>query len=208
MTVTFPITVPNQNFQRLNIRNNTKVATSANVFSAVMQTYKWSGEMWVADVTLKPMQRVDAAAWNGFLVSLRGSYGTFLMGDPTAATPNGSALGTPVLTGFGQSGDLIETSGWVPDQVNVLKAGDYIQLGNHLHMVEADVDADSSGEAVLNIFPRLREYYGEDEEIITSNTQGIWRLFDSDYQIYDVDAGHIHQITFTAFEDVPPEFGD
>lgn len=76
----------------------------------------------------------DAVAedWIASLLALKGRQGTFLLGDSILKAPRGTALGTPVVSGAGQTGDTLITSGWPVASNGLLKKGDWIQLGSGL----------------------------------------------------------------------------
>ncbi len=84
----------------------------------------------------------------------------------------------------------IATQGWQPN-ATVLLAGDYIQIGSvptdgsqltspvRLHCVLNDVTADANGNAMLSIWPSLREVVGAGTAIVTGNPVGLFRLADN-----------------------------
>ena len=61
-----------------------------------------------------------------------------------------------------------------------IKAGDYIQLGtgltSRLHKNLIDVTADGSDEAILDIWPALRNSYNDSDTVVTVNPVGLFRL--------------------------------
>ena len=75
------------------------------------------------------MIRSDAEIWLGFLLSLNGMAGSFLLGDPLGATASGNLGGTPLVNGANQTGASLSIDGCSNNITNWLKAGDYIQLG-------------------------------------------------------------------------------
>lgn len=74
---------------------------------------------------------------------------------------------------------FLHTKGWIASQTNLLLPGDLIQIGYRLHKVLAEVNSDASGNAVLSIWPSVREQPVDSQTIITTNTQGLWRLSDN-----------------------------
>ena len=72
------------------------------------QVVAHAGQRWECDVTLPAMARADAEQWVAFLVSLRGQFGTFTLGDPVGASPRGSAGGTPLVNGASQTGGTLK----------------------------------------------------------------------------------------------------
>ena len=152
------------------------------------------------------MQRADAEQWAAFLLRLRGAYGTFLLGDPNGSTPRGSASatpGTPLVNGASQTGDELDIDGLPVSATGYLKAGDYIQLGSGstatLHKVLEDVNSDGSGEATLNLWPKVRTAPSDDATVTVSNAKGNFRLA-SNETTWDIDQASIYGITFGAVE--------
>jgi hypothetical protein len=80
----------------MELRATNAVTVERSPFTYASQAQASAGQMWQADVTLPPMTRADAEQWVAWLVSLRGSFGTFLMGDPIGASPRGTALANRV----------------------------------------------------------------------------------------------------------------
>ena len=105
MTITYPLvppSVPGIRTSRLTANNIVAAATSP--FTAEEEIQAFDGQWWSLEVGLPPMRRVLAEPWLSFLIGLGGRRGTFLMGDPDARAPRGSAPGSPVVDGSGQSG--------------------------------------------------------------------------------------------------------
>lgn len=200
MTISYPLSLPNTNFKRLTMRANTVVAQSRSPFTYQSQVYEHNGAMWIAEVTFPLMSRADAEAWTCFLLKLNGPYGTFLLGDPSAKTPQGYASGSPKVNGANQTGKVLNTKGWTPSITNILKAGDYIQISTSLYKVLVDANSDSSGNATLDIWPRLRTNYSDNTTIVTSNTTGLFRLLQSDFPVYSADEAKNYEVFFTAIE--------
>lgn len=178
------------------------VGTSASPFTGVQQVYAYTGQFWEVDVTLRPMSRDEAELWITFFMKLRGAYGTFLMGDPNGATARGVATGTPLVNGASQTGSSLITDGWTAGVTNILKAGDYIQLGSagtsRLYKVLDDVNSDGSGNATLNIWPSLRSSPTNNAPIIVSDCKSVFRL--STPNTWDIREAQIYGINFGARE--------
>ena len=193
MAISYPLSTPtNETIQRVSFFARNTVAVSQSPFTYAQQVHKWQGQRWEADVTLPPMKRADAEEWISFLIKLKGSYGTFLLGDPSAVTPRGTASsspGTPVVNGASQTG--------------YLKAGDYIQLGSgasaKFHKVLEDTDTDGSGNATLTIFPDLRSSPADDATVVVTNAKGVFRLSDNLIN-WNVDEASVYGITFGCAE--------
>ena len=103
MAVSYPLALPNATTIRsIDFSAINAVAYSRSPFTFSGQSHAYAGQIWSADITLKPMRRLDAEKWVAFLLSLRGQFGTFLMGDPMAATVQGTAAAATIT---GSAGD-------------------------------------------------------------------------------------------------------
>ncbi len=203
MTITYPLTLPTTpGIRTIGFRGRHFNAVSASVFTGSQQVQRGLNEMWLVTVVLPPMRRPKAEPWLATLLGLGGRAGTFLLGDPDGRVPQGSAAGLPRVSGAGQTGRVLVTTGWEPSDL-VLKAGDYIQLGAggsaRLHKVVTDAVSDGAGGCALDIWPRLREMPPDNALLVTSNCVGLFRMA-SDEPGWDTDAAGIYTISFEAVE--------
>lgn len=159
------------------------VSTVASEFTGQVQAQQWPGaEMWAGTFALPGMTRAQASNWIAFLMQLRGMANAFQLGDPLNATPLGTPSGTPVVNNsLAANGNVamsqtLTTSGWTASTSGLLLPGDYIQVGYRLYRVLDDVTSDGSGNNTVGIWPSLRETPTNGATIITSNTQGLFRL--------------------------------
>jgi len=176
-----------------------KVEQSTSIYTGQAQTYDLMNSLWTGTISLPPMHRTDADAWQSFILALRGMVNCFLLGDPTAATPKGAATGTPVISGAGQTGYSVVTRGWAASITGILKAGDYIQVGSlttlvsgyapRLYRLTADASSSYSGAAILSIWPNLRDLPADGISIITSNCVGMMRLSQNQGNSYSSTPG-------------------
>lgn len=204
MAISYPLTLPSHTgIAQINFRAINTVGMSMSPFTYAQQVVAHSGQRWEADITLPPMKRADAEQWIAWLVSLRGQLGTFTLGDPTGATPRGSAGGTPVVNGADQVGGTLAIDGCTASQTGWLKAGDYIQLGSGttatLHKVLQDANSDGSGNVSLDIWPYIRSAPTDGSTVVTSNTVGKFRLA-SNEQNWSINEASIYGMTFGAVE--------
>lgn len=203
MAISYPLSPPSLKFASIVLRAVNAVAYSASPFTFKGQAHAYPGQQWAADVSLPPMVREDAEEWVAFLLTLRGQFGTFTMGDPVGATPRGTAGGTPIVKGSGQTGQSLDLDGAAADQTDWLRAGDYIQLGGGasatLHKVLQDADSDGSGNVTLDVWPGLRSAPSDNAAVVTQSTAGRWRL-DSNTSEWSVDSARHYGIQFSAME--------
>ena len=201
---TYPLNLPSHTgIRSVSLRATNAVAYDRSPFTFAGQAQASAGQMWEADVSLPPMKRADAEVWIAWLTSLRGQYGTFLMGDPSAATARGTLGGTPLVNGASQTGASLDIDGATADVTNWLRAGDYIQLGAAssatLHKVLEDVSTDGSGQATLTLWPHIRTAPTDNSTVVTSNTVGNFRL-SSNSSEWSISEASIYGINFSAME--------
>ena len=81
------------------------VASSKSPFTGHEQIYSYDMACWQATMTLPPMKRAQAGAWQAFFMLLKGRANTFLLGDPDGKSPQGGATTCLVASGH--------LSGWL-----------------------------------------------------------------------------------------------
>lgn len=192
MALTYPLSTPTTiGIESIELRAVNAVAVSQSPFTYKQQVISHGGQKWEASVTIPSVHRDKAAEWKALLVGLKGQVGTFLLGDPDYATPQGT-VSSCTLTG--DAGD--ETVTVV--MTGTLKAGDYIQLGSgssaKLHQVLLDQDGDGS----LEIWPALRSDY-TGATVVFNNPKGVFRL-SNNVTSWSINNASIYGISFEAVE--------
>lgn len=206
MAITYPLSLP-PTFRRAtwSMGGDAVVAVTPSPFTFKTERQVWPGQAWQVVFSVPPQPEAYARVWAAWGLSLNGREGSFLMGDPARVRPRGVGTGTPLVKGAGQTGQVLATDGWTAGQTGILKAGDYIQLGSgataYLHMVLADANSDGSGNATLDIWPRLRVTPADNAPITVTNPVGRWRLA-SNRVGWDVAAGQLYGFQFAAEEDL------
>ncbi len=201
MAVSYPLTIPpSPGFGRARFELVSNVAVFESPLSRVEQVLERDGARWSAVFTVATMRRgADTGAWTAFFSSLRGRRGTFNGYDPLATSPRGSAGGTPLVKGAGQTGNSLITDGWPANQSGVLLKGDYIQVNARFHMVVEDADSDGGGNATLEIEPKVRESPPDNAAITTTNPKVKMRLIDNRVG-WDEALAQIYGFSFAAME--------
>lgn len=179
MAITYPLTLPSRpSPTRFSIEPASFSAMTQSPWTAAQQVQLNQGQMWTISVDLPPMNEDDARNWFSTLVSLRGQYGTFLYGNPKMKQPRGNWGSAPVISGDGQTGQELAVGGLPAN--GIVRAGDFFQIGDgssaRLYMVTSDATADGSGDATLDIWPRLRAATTNGSAIVTSSPRGVFRL--------------------------------
>jgi len=192
MALSYPLNTPTTiGIESIELRAVNAVAVSQSPFTYKQQVISHGGQKWEASVSIPSVRRDKAAEWKAMLVGLKGQTGTFLLGDPDYATPQGTVSS---CTLSGNAGD--ETVTVV--MTGTLKAGDYIQLGSgssaKLHQVLADQDGDGS----LEIWPALRSDYSS-ATVTFNNPKGVFRL-SNNVTSWSINNASIYGISFEAVE--------
>jgi hypothetical protein len=134
--------------------SNTQTFTSP--LSGAIQTVEIPGARWTVSFSLTAMDAADAALWRAFTAKLRGQAGRFYLWNMARPIARGIGTGTPVVSGAGQSGATLVTSGWTISTTGILKAGDFFSVNGELKLLVADANSDGSGVATLTFEPPLR----------------------------------------------------
>lgn len=202
--VSYPLNFPSDLcLNQIRVIPMNAVARSMSKFSFVEQIYNFRGEAWGIEGTLPLLKRDDAEAFVSFAMKLKGRYGTFLFQLPeTIASPRGSWGGTPVVDGAGQTGNELDIKGLTPNVNNIIRQGDYINLGTagntKLHKILDNANSDSSGETTVTIWPSLRISPGDGDTVVYQNVKVHLRL-DGDIP-FDVDVRKRYLLSFKAME--------
>lgn len=203
MAITYPLDF----CQATGVRNvlwlaENSVSKTESIWSMSTKVYSWGTQRWTVEIQLPSMTMENARTWEAWFLSLNGLEGTFWFAPVADSIPQGVATGTPLINGASQSGQSLITDGWTPSQTGILKAGDWIQVGNYLHRILQDVDSDVGGNATLDIFPSLSKAVPSDNDpITTSNPKGKFRLVEFPGMNQTVNR-LVEGTSFRAIEDV------
>jgi len=194
MALSYPLATPTTiGIESIELRAVNAVAVSQSPFTYKQQVISHGGQKWEASVNIPSVHRDKAAEWKAMLVGLKGQAGTFLLGDPDYATPQGT-VSSCVLTG--DAGD--ETASVV--MTGTLKAGDYIQLGSGSSSKLHQVLLDQSGDGTIQIWPSLRSTYSS-ATVTFNSPKGVFRLA-TNMTSWSINNASIYGISFEAVEAV------
>lgn len=180
MAITYPRPLPSGlQFSSRNWRGRDVTSDVASPYTGQSDTYDFGGQWFEPTLTLVAMNRAQAQKWDAFLLSLNGHTGTFLLGDPLRPRPLGRAAtnpGVPVVKGLGQSGATLEIDGAPAGVAGYLLAGDLLQITcagvERLHTALQDVSTNGSGEASIDIWPRLRAAPVDNSAVVLFSPKG------------------------------------
>ena len=201
----YPLTLPTSpsNFVTSEWRIIRTVAYTESPFTYGQQVAKYQGSVWQTTVTLPPMNRADAGAWQSFFMQLNGRFGTFLLGDPDAKTIQGGANTVISVNGDHSVGAYDVVVDGANTSTVIFKKGDYVQFGSgassKLHMIVADITSDASGNATLQIEPSLKTALTDDDVITYSNTKAVMRM-DANELGWNANNVSLYGISFSCTE--------
>jgi hypothetical protein len=174
------IQAPTTAFTELEFTAHDAVSITQSPWSGQTNTYNWGAQWFTLTIAFPSMTRAQVAPWQAFLLELGGQSNVFLIGNPNEATPLGSYSGTGLTLSSVTTPNSIVLAGFPASQNNLFLPGDSIQIGYRLYKVLEPVNSGSSGTATVSIFPQLRDSPGVGTAIITTNTQGLFRLMKAD----------------------------
>ncbi len=192
MALTYPLSTPTTiGIESIELRAVNAVATSQSPFTYKQQTVVHGGQRWEASVTIPSTRRDLAAEWKAMLVGLKGSQGTFLLGDPDYATPRGDVSSCVVTGTVGADSATVVMTG-------TLKAGDYIQLGSAGTSKLYQVLLDQTGNGTIQVWPSLRTAYTGSAAVLSS-PKGVFRLLEN-VTSWSINNASAYGISFEAVE--------
>ena len=192
MALSYPLTTPTSiGIESIELSAVNAVATSSSPFTYKQQIVSHGGQKWQASVSIPSVHRDLAAPWKAMLVGLKGQTGTFLLGDPDYATPQGDVSSCTLTGSVGDETVTVTMTG-------TLKAGDYIQLGGASSAKLHQVLLDQTGNGNLEIWPALRSTY-TGATVVFNEAKGVFRLANNltSWSINNVSA---YGISFEAVE--------
>jgi len=192
MALTYPLSTPTTiGIESIELRAVNAVAVSQSPFTYKQQIISHGGQKWEASVSIPSVRRDLAASWKAMLVGLKGQVGTFLLGDPDYATPQGTVSSCTLTGSVGDETVTVVMTG-------TLKAGDYIQLGAAASARLHQVLQDQSGDGSLEIWPALRDDYTA-ATVVFNSPKGVFRL-STNLTSWSINNASSYGISFEAVE--------
>ena len=192
MAISYPLALPTSiGIAEITLSANNAVAISQSPFTFQQQIIQHPGQRWTASVSIPPVRRDLAEPWVAFLLAMNGPVGTFLLGDPNAKAPQGTATSATITGAARSSSPTITMTG-------TLLAGDYIQIGSGATATLHKVLVDRSGTGTLEIWPALRST-ASSATVTLTNTVGRFRLSGTQ-QSFGINNASVYGISFDCVE--------
>ena len=158
----------------LGMASNTKVSTS--IFNQSTLTSGFIGDRWKFTLSFENLD-VEIDELSAFMFSLGGMNGRVrLYPWHRAGRP---AQGSPVVSSANESGGLLPTNGWRPNQM-VLSKGSFFSVNDELKMITEDAITDINGAVTLKFTPWIRRSPKVGDVIKTDKPTGIFRLVEDE----------------------------
>lgn len=90
----------------------------------------------------------------------------------------------------------LTSRGWSPNTL-VLRRGDWVQVGDELKRVIADVTSDLSGAALIRVAPMLRANHPSGTPLVVDRPCGVFHLKDESAVMFDREPGVFTDVSFT-----------
>ena len=185
--------------QTFELVQNTRVFRSP--ITNAVQTVARKGAFWKTTATFNNLKDTDKGKIQGFLSKLNGQEHRFEFADygydRQGTAPSGDTF---VVNGASQTGSTLNADGATINKVGYLKAGDYIEVNNRLHIVTLDCDSSSGGAVVIPIAPPLRSSPSDGAAIEYVNPKAVMMLVSEPK--WTTQPGLVASFTIEAVEDV------
>jgi hypothetical protein len=130
-------------------------ALTSSVFNQSTESIVLGNAYWLVTVGIGPRRLAEVPDWEAFILQFADTRNRVRLWDWRRESPRGTGAGAPVVSGAGQTGTAILTSGWLPSQT-VLAAGDWVGINGELRRTIAAVTSDGAGAAVVNLDQPVR----------------------------------------------------
>ena len=158
----------------IKLRSNTKQFSSP--LNQSSQDAHFPGSSWQVTMSFEQLDDEESRDLESILFSLD-SGGKVRIPDFGRSGTNRTGV---TVFGNAQTGGSLVTQGWPPNVVNVLKKGEYLEVGQELKFVLENVSSDEAGRATIKISPWLRGSYASGQPVNVSSPCGYFKLDDKE----------------------------
>lgn len=138
------------------------VSSSRNPFTGGSIITRMPGARWSLTASWSKLMPQEANFMDAYIASSQGGSVKVRVPDLSYTHPGGVRTGTVSVSVAGVDGNQLQTQGWTPNTVGQLKVGDRFSFIDpttgleEMHVISADVNSDSSGNATLTFYPELK----------------------------------------------------
>lgn len=169
-TITWPSDLQDPQTVSWGIKPNTQVMVSPG--NGSIQTLELPGARWQVDFSYAPSTEAQAAIMQAWIMTFRGQANRVALYNAARHVPRGTAGGTPLVNGAGQTGASIVTDGWTPGATFL--RGDFFSFNSELKMATADCAADGSGNMTIPFEPPMRSSPADNAAITTTKPTALF----------------------------------
>ena len=174
-------------------------------WSGHVQAQRGQLERWSFLMKFRRFSRREAQVAEGFFMMMEPPFGLFRMTDPSRRQPLGKATGNPILAaGVAPGARTITTEGWTPNVPGILKAGDWLQIGDQLSKVRTDVNSSATGTATISLWPKLMKTVPDETPVIVRNARGLFRFTSQppEWEADSTDRGRPYSFSLTGVQEI------
>jgi len=130
---------------------STRPTLTSSTINGRMQARIIGSQKFMLSFKYSNMARAQFMIMYAFLLGQEGNADAFTVIPSDTAVPQGSILGTPIVSGASQVGTDINLSGFTPNESGLLLPGDVLKFDNHSKVYTnlATVNSDVSGNATV-----------------------------------------------------------
>jgi hypothetical protein len=144
------------------------------------------GAYWEFEIELQNVREIDALSLDGFMASLRGSVGAFLLHDYRREQTNLDRVA--YVNGANQDGNTLNVTN-LPYNVIYARAGEKIQIGSgaaaELKILTENVVTTNGGAATLHFESPVRRIPSSGSPVYFAKPAGVFRLADNKQGLAD-----------------------
>lgn len=168
-------------------------------FTGADQVIIHPGARWEMKMKFSALSERKARLMRAFLNSIQGANQTVKVYDHSRTDK--IALGNPIVSGGGQTGNRLLTMGWIPNQ-KVIEVGDLFTVNDELKEAKSDCWSDVNGVATIEFNPPLRKSPPNSGPIEIERPYMVARLDDDGVNIRAVACGFIYVDDLNFIEDI------
>lgn len=199
--IAWPSVLPEPQSLTWRLRSNTQMGVST--LSGVTQTQELPGARWLVDIEFPPMNGDTLAAFEAFVVSLRGQANRTQLWPQHRPGPFGVGGGTPLVKGAGQTGAAVLIDGCPISTTAWLKAGAFVGINGQVLQLRAQANTDGAGEVTLQVEPPMRYSPADNAPVTIQKPLALFMLASAEVGV-EIGANLWGRSRLSLLEDIPP----